>query len=238
MGKMKWSDDRPHRRQPGQMTSKRATLGENLSTIVVAAYGFGLLRNRSWIVLVNTVAFDQDRLMNVFARPCVSRARNLFSMDAYLAFTITVALAASTVLTGKDRVMAGDGGGTSVPSSDASAPFKKITEDVVLRQPDWNPSQPLPKPVEELSKMVVDAYTPKPNQPKTGWVLQSITFFHVPKRLWPGIQHMSDESLKDKWFCRIYISSFGDYQGEWWKNQAQADVFLDGTIIQPPTAIK
>ena len=127
----------------------------------------------------------------------------------------------------------------TTPSPDSYfAPFNKLTEEIVLRQPDWNPSIPPPKTVEELTKLVVDAYTPPPDQPKTGWVLESITYFHVPNTMWTGLKHTKEELLKDKWYCRIYITSFGDYHDKWWRNQAEANVFLDGTIIQPATAIK
>ncbi len=85
--------------------------------------------------------------------------------------------------------------------------------------------------MDELAKIISDSFLPSSSQPKTGWTLNSLTFFHVPEGMWAALQHTNPETFKNKWYCRLSISAYGNYQGDWWKNNVEANVLLDGTII-------
>jgi hypothetical protein len=111
--------------------------------------------------------------------------------------------------------------------------YTAITKEMIAAQPEWDPvSQPLPKSIQELSKIALKSFTPSKSQAKTGWTVTSIWLRLVPAN---GGDDASPPSpaLKNRWCCEIFIGAFGDYQGEWWKNRATIDMFLDGTLIKP-----
>ena len=111
--------------------------------------------------------------------------------------------------------------------------FGSVSDEMLAKQKPWDPAQPLPKPTEELSRIAVDSHVPTATQPKSGWSVSRMMFYQVPEGLWPGLKSHDPATFKDKWYCRIDIAAYGDYRGEWRKNFAVVNVFLDGTIIQP-----
>ena len=111
--------------------------------------------------------------------------------------------------------------------------YASVTAEVLEQQPRWTPDQPLPKSINELTAIAIASYTPSAAQPKIGWTLSSIIFFHVPDGGWPNLKTHDPQIRKDRWYCQITIAAYGDYKGEWWKNDAVINMFLDGTLITP-----
>ena len=130
---------------------------------------------------------------------------------------------------------AGDQIGVSPDLDDPQyAYYTMVTDETTGPQPEWDGTKPLPKSIQELSKVAFDSFVAAKSQPQTGWTINCIELKHVPVSGSPG--HIFPPARKNRWYCEFHLTAPNTSNYKWWQNNATRYVFLDGTIIKPQRA--
>lgn len=127
------------------------------------------------------------------------------------------------------QILLGFGWDNDSASKQDRQTFFLLPESDCAAQPQWNPVQPLPKPMPELEQVAFRATFGADPETWKNWKVTNIEFKRFPMS-WPQGQPPPADRV-DRWSCQLTVTN---QDPEHYASKIVC-VLLDGTVIAPKT---